>query len=172
MPKKSEKKNAVTQSNLVIRSMKPLEAVKVAKFAASIIKRVSYYSVPALKSELKKYKVTELREKIKADPLSILVALKDAKMSGFLFSQWDDSTIWLEWIGVSKEERGKGVARLLLKELEQTLSKRKAHKIWSDCRTNNHASIKLFKTMGYKKIATIPNHWFKQDYILWHKEMK
>jgi ribosomal protein S18 acetylase RimI-like enzyme len=152
--------------------MKIIEAVSVAKFAAIIINSLSCYTPAARKSEIKKYGARELEEKIKSDKFSVLLAFDGKDIVGFLFSKWDDATIWLEWIGVAKSERRKGIASLLLESLSRTMPKRKAHKSWCDCRTTNHASKRLLVSAGYKKLAVITNHWFKQDYILWQKEFK
>jgi ribosomal protein S18 acetylase RimI-like enzyme len=157
---------------IVIRPMKVSEATKVARLAKSIISSLSYYTPVARKSELKKYGARKLGQKVKADKFSVLLASVDSKIVGFLLNKWDDETIWAEWIGVSKQYRRQGIARLLMKELEQTLPQRNAHKIWCDCRTTNLASIRLLKSLGYEKLVTIPNHWFKQDYILWHKVIR
>lgn len=157
--------------SIIIRPMKSAETRKVAALAATIIKSLKYYTVQARAEELAQYTGLKLREKIKNDPFSILVAESKSKIIGFLFSKWNSGTIWLEWIGTEDTNRRKGVARMLLQSLERTVSKRKAHKIWCDCRTVNIPSKKLLSSSGYHQLVVISNHWFKQDYILWHKEI-
>ena len=158
---------------LKIQPIEHLSTLSAAKLLQTIINDLDYYTVQAKKNEIKKYTSTELKYKIKNDHLSVLGAFdENGKLVGFCLSRWDDFTIWLEWIGVAEKVRGKGIAKKLLIALEKTLKKRKAHKIWCDCRTKNEASIKLLTTLGYRKIAEIKNHWYGQDFYLWQKEIR
>ncbi len=156
-------------NQLVIRPMKAAEAANVAALFRKIVSTLDYYNRDARTNEIKRYTVQNLKRKISEDKYSVLVASEDTELVGFCFSRWDDHTIWLEWFGVITTVRRKGIGRLILRALESTLHKRRAHKIWCDCRTTNLKSKKLLASSGYKMIGVVRKHWYRQDFILWHK---
>lgn len=136
------------------------------------VQPLPYYNELAKKNELNKYQSDALKIKLREDPHSIIVAIENQKLLGFCFSRFDDYTIWIEWFGVSEPERRKGIAKLMIQLLEKKASQRMAHKIWCDCRTQNMKSINLLALSGYTPLCTIKNHWYKQDFILWQKEIE
>lgn len=136
-----------------------------------VIEKLSYYNEEARSHELTKYNANELLKKIEEDPDSVLIAQEANKIVGFCLSHIDDMLIWLEWFGVVESAREKGIARKLVENLEATVKKRHAHKIWCDCRTVNTKSINLLSSAGYLPICTLNNHWYGQDFILWQKEI-
>ena len=154
-----------------IRPMQPEEAEQVAGLFRNIVIDLDYYTPEARENELERYAAENLEIKISNDPLSILVAICGDALAGFCISRWDDYTIWLEWVGVDPSFRKMGIAQILLEALEKDVKKRNAHKIWCDSRTSNQQSIELLERCGYKKIVEIKNHWYSQDFFLWHKEV-
>lgn len=154
---------------LVIRAMKPEESEAVSKIVAEVIQPLTYYNDWARSSELRKYTPTLLREAISKDPYSVLVAENQSGIIGFCISREDDGLVWLAWFGVHPNWRGQGVAIALLEKFEETVRLRGCHKIWCDCRTENVASQAILTRLGYKRICTVRNHWYGQDFILWEK---
>jgi RimJ/RimL family protein N-acetyltransferase len=134
-----------------------------------VIQNIPYYNNVAIREETLKYQPGNLEQKIYEDESSVLVATVDNDIAGFCLSRFDDYVIWLEWFGITEAYRGKGISKLLLTKLEQTVTPRKCHKIWCDCRTDNKASIHILSANGYTQLVTIPNHWYQQDFILWQK---
>lgn len=152
-----------------IREATQTECFQLSQVIESVIRDIPYYNDLAKKSEISKFQPFDLEEKIKQDSHSIVIAQFGDKIVGFCLSRFDDNLIWLEWFGILEAYRGKGIANLLLDELEKTIIIRQCHKIWCDCRTSNKASIHILTNHGYKQLVTIPNHWYKQDFILWEK---
>ena len=149
----------------------PQDIPRIAKLFRSVVEKLDYYSPKAIKNELIKYTEGELAKKQKDDPYSIILAKDEAdEIVGFCFSRMDDSLVWLEWFGVSEKARHKGIARGLVRYLENTLKARDAHKVWCDCRTSNLKSANLLSSSGYLPLCTVKNHWYGQDFILWQKE--
>lgn len=157
------------KNNLVVRPMKLKESIPVAALFKKIVSKLHYYNLQARRNEIQKYTARSLREKIAEDRHSVLVAYDNSQLVGFCFSRLDDYTVWLEWFGVSPECRRTGIGRALLAALERSLRQRKAHKIWCDCRTSNFKSKNILSSSGFKIIGIVRRHWYKQDFILWHK---
>ena len=131
------------------------------------IQALTYYNERAIRAELEKFDATALRTLLEGDPLALLVARDDSGLIGFCVSRFDDGTIWLSWFGTAAHARGRGVGAALLAALAKTLPSRHAHKIWCDSRTDNVESMATLERAGYRRIVTLTNHWYGQDYYLW-----
>jgi ribosomal-protein-alanine N-acetyltransferase len=148
----------------------PVEEHEVDALASLIrhtILAIPYYNDEAKASEIGKFNAYGLRELIAGDPLAVLVARDATALTGFCISRYDDGPVWLTWFGTAAHARGRGVGAALLNALAESLPSRGAHKIWCDSRTDNAESISVLERFGFKRIATIPNHWHHQDYYLW-----
>ncbi|TDH19972.1 GNAT family N-acetyltransferase [Segetibacter sp. 3557_3] len=156
-------------TNVVIRYASEKDCHALSTAMTTVIQNIPYYNELAKQEEILKYQPPQLQVKIREDELSIIIATVDNKIVGFCLSRFDDYLIWLEWVGIVEDYRAKGISHLLLNELDQTIEQRKCHKIWCDCRTENSASIHLLYAHGYTQLVTIPNHWYKQDFIIWQK---
>ena len=131
------------------------------------IQPLAYYNARARRAELARYTADGLRALIVDDPQAVLVARDATGLIGFCVSRRDDGTIWLSWFGTAVRARGQGVGAALLAALATTLPSRHAHKIWCDSRTDNTESRSVLERAGFRRIATLTNHWFGQDYFLW-----
>jgi GNAT superfamily N-acetyltransferase len=130
-----------------------------------------YYNERAKASETAKYAADRLRRHALADPGSALVARLDDGLVGFVINNLDDETIWLSWFGVNPAFRRRGVGSCLLQALDQRARTLGMHKIWCDCRTENVESKLTLTQNGFRQICTIPDHWYRQDFILWEKRV-
>lgn len=137
----------------------------------TVIQAIPYYNDLAKQSEIAKFQTSDLLRKIEEDKYSVIIATNNDEIVGFCMTRFDDYLIWLEWFGVLETHRGKGIANLLLTELEKTIIIRQCHKVWCDCRTSNIALIHILTKHGFKQVVTVHNHWYKQDFILWEKEI-
>jgi ribosomal protein S18 acetylase RimI-like enzyme len=131
------------------------------------IEPLSFYNERARRAELARYTADGLRALVAADPQSVLVARDGDGLVGFCVSRFDDGTIWLSWFGTAAHARGRGIGAALLAALADTLPSRQAHKIWCDSRVENSASRSVLERFGFRRIATLTNHWYGQDYYLW-----
>jgi ribosomal protein S18 acetylase RimI-like enzyme len=131
------------------------------------IEPLAYYNEPARKAELAKYTAEGLRELVALAPQNVLVARDGSGLTGFCVSHFDDGTVWLAWFGTKRGARGRGIGASLLAALARTLPSRHAHKIWCDSRVDNTESRSVLERAGYRRIATLANHWYGQDYFLW-----
>ena len=128
---------------------------------------LSYYNESAIRAELAKYTPDELRRRVAGDPHGALVAREGDRLVGYCVSRFDSGTIYLDWYGTDQRARGRGIGAALLAALAATLPSRRAHKIWCDSRTDNTESNSVLERAGFRRIATLENHWFGQDFFLW-----
>jgi ribosomal protein S18 acetylase RimI-like enzyme len=139
----------------------------VAALIRDTIQPLAYYNERARRAELAKYSADGLRALVAHDPQAVLVARDRSAPIGFCVSRFDDGTIWLDWFGTAARARGRGIGASLLAALARTLPSRHAHKIWCDSRTDNTESRSVLERAGFRRIATLTNHWYEQDYVLW-----
>ena len=131
------------------------------------IEPITYYNEKAISAELIKYTEDKLRALVSEDSQAVLVTRDTNGLTGFCVSRFDDGTIWLSWFGTALRARGRGIGAALLAALAGTLTLRNAHKIWCDSRVDNTESKSALERAGYRRIATLTNHWYGQDYFLW-----
>ena len=131
------------------------------------IQPLAIYNERAIRAELAKYTPETLRALDARDKHALIVARDDVGLTGFCVSRFDDGTVWLSWFGTATRARDRGVGAALLAALAGTLRARDAHKIWCDSRVDNVESKSVLERAGYRRITTLVNHWYGQDYFLW-----
>lgn len=156
--------------SILVRRPRESELSLVRRLFLDMLREIPYYHAIAKQDEARKYSLSNLVTRVRKDRNSIVCAVNSSgSILGFTINHFDDYTIWLEWIVVSRSARNKGVGTLLFKDLFRMSRLHGCHKVWSDCRTNNEPSKALLKKTGFKKIAEIKNHWYRQDFILWER---
>lgn len=150
-------------------SLQKEDATKVSRLFSHILDELPFYNRAAKQNELKKHRPSNLRKALEEGAMSGVIARRGKRVLGFCFLKDDDGTVWLSWIGVHRDFRRDGVAAALMAAIERYAISIRAHKIWCDSRTNNTPSIKMLQQAGYRKICTISNHWYRQDFFLWEK---
>lgn len=146
---------------------KVTDVYEIAALMSEVIEPLSYYSERARREELAKYGPTGLRQLIEDEESAIIVARKNGRIVGFCVSRYDDGTVWLSWFGTRTDVRGQGVGTSMLEALSRTLPRRRAHKIWCDTRVDNVRSSAVLERAGFRRITTLTNHWYGQDFHLW-----
>lgn len=158
-----------SKKNVTVSRMRAGQARQVADLIRSVILPLNYYTKEARRTEVAKYTPKKLLGMFREDPDSVLVATHNSEIVGFCLSRADDGLIWIDWFGVSRPLRGRGVGHALLSAVEGTAPSRVAHKLWCDSRTINSRSNRLLIKFGFTQIGTARNHWFKHDFIFWEK---
>ena len=91
----------------------------------------------------------EIIRQIKLDPEMFLGAFVDSQMIGMIMGSYDSRKGWLNRLAVIPEHQGKGIARVLVEEMEKRL-KAKGFRIIATMIEDGHdASMELFKKAGY-----------------------
>lgn len=161
-------KRGKQDSDLTILFLKEKDIGELSKLAKKVISEIPYYSKNAKKHELKKFEAKTLKQKIKDKNNRYIITKINNKPVGFCYGYFDAGTFWLEWIGVDKEFRRKGIATSMIRFILNKIRPR-VHKIWNDTRANNKEAAALFKKLKFEKVTQIKNHWYKQDFCLWQK---
>jgi len=159
-------------SDVTIRRMKSDEATTTALLLREVVAGLPYYNERAKSEELAKYGPEALARDVEADPDAVLVAVLDEQVVGFCINRYDDGLLWLSWFGVRPDARERGVGAALLAAFAATASRRRAHKLWCDTRTDNVRSQSVLSKAGFRKICTLSNHWYGQDFILWESPLE
>lgn len=143
--------------------------------------REAVFSIPDYSARLRriflqKYSRKKVLKRLKQKSALCLVAVIDGQLAGFCWGSsvksTEDGVYWMNWIGVSKKFRRRGVARQLMTTLEDIVRQRKFHKIWMNIDPQNTRSQKTFESLGYHKVTLIRNHWYGLDALIWDKELK
>ena len=153
--------------NLTIQRLSPKYAKDTVRLFGDVLDGMSYYNNRAKREESAKYSADKLLQMCDVEPDSILIAILSARVVGYCFSNYDDGVVWASWLGVAPEHRRAGIGLMLLSTVIETLPARRAHKIWCDIRTENVQSRNVLVKMGFRKIVTLTNHWYGQDFDLW-----
>jgi hypothetical protein len=78
--------------------------------AHKVLRELPYYNSVAKEYEAKKCTRGKLAEKLKEDPYSVMVAEESPRgIVGLCFNHFDDFTIWIDWFGVDRSTRMRGV---------------------------------------------------------------
>lgn len=143
--------------------MRAEEAAEAAGLLREVISGLTVYNERAVASELAKYTNNSILG------MDVLVATVDGALAGVAVTRSDDGLTWIDWVAVREGFRGMGIARGLLLGVVDEAATAGHHKVWCDCRSDNHASRGMLRGAGFRPITFLGNHWYGQDYILWER---
>ena len=156
-----------------IRAAKLPDVPALAMLMGTVIGGTPYYTARARREEIRKHNKQALKQYLLDKKYyTCLVTVEGKEIIGFVIGRNEAGVFWLDWIGVHKDFRGRKVARTLLREVEKKIKQQNVHKIWCDTRDTNKESISLLLKLNYKKLGIFRNGWYKQDFLLWEKDLK
>jgi ribosomal protein S18 acetylase RimI-like enzyme len=91
----------------------------------------------------------EIRKKLERDSDLFLVATSGRQIVGSVIGAWDGRRGWVYHLAVSEDHRRKGVATILLDQMEERMKAKGAVKVNTLVYKWNNASQGLFKGRGY-----------------------
>jgi len=154
---------------MVIEVLSKQEIPALVKLMHEVLPNIEYYPKPILMEFLKMYTLKFFKEMPKQKDSIILLSKEKDEITGFAFG-WDDYGVyWLDWLGVKKEHRHKGIATELLKAFEKECKKRGSHKVHLDTSKTNFPAISCYLKNGYRIEGELKKHWLKWDYVLLSK---
>ena len=96
----------------------------------------------------------EIELKLTRDPDLFLVAEADGRIVGAVIGAWDGRRGWIYHLGVLPTFQRKGVASLLIGEVERRMKAKGVVKVNASIYKWNKRSLAFFKAMGYEADAT------------------
>jgi [ribosomal protein S18]-alanine N-acetyltransferase len=107
-----------------------------------------------------------MMRKLIADPASAtLIAEEDEKMAGFGIIYWshppEQPLAYIQTLEVAPTHRNRGVARELLRRMEQSATAAGAHVIWLHVAESNAPAIRLYESHGFSQQGREPNFYAK-----------
>jgi len=106
----------------------------------------------------KKYFLSKLKEK----EINILTATEGSEIVGFLVEEKIYGGVgYCNWLGVIKQQRGKGIGRSLLQKWEKQTKSRGGHKLMLI--TQSEKDRVFYKKCGFKEEGYEKKSWFGLD---------
>lgn len=158
--------------SIVNHASMELDLEGIASFIAATIQGLPYYTTEARAREVAKYGTRQLRELCDDFPEGLLVAHEGTQVAGVCLIKPDDGLLWLSWILVAQAYRQRNVGTSLLVAAEDVAKRIGGHKIWCDTQMDNHPSLRFFQRNGFLEIATLTDHWYRQNFKLWEKKIQ
>ncbi len=153
------------------RALKVADLSLAATLLEAAISSSPHYNAVAKLEEIAAHSAENLAANLKLDALSAIGLFEGDQLVGLIVSSVDAGLLWLGWIIVGENWRGRGLSHLLMQAFEAGATQRGAHKIWCDSRVGNSASQHLLEQHGYVVAVTLFSHWYGLDYYLWEKRI-
>lgn len=98
----------------------------------------------------------------------VFKATENKKIIGIILAKYEAGVIYLRNIIVDKNKRSQGIGKMLMEKVERVGKRLGAHKIFLYTGTG-WASEKFYRSLGYRKTADLPKHYFKRHFALYSK---
>jgi ribosomal protein S18 acetylase RimI-like enzyme len=100
----------------------------------------------------------------------IFKAIEDGKTVGSVKGSHEAGVIYINYLIVAHNKKGLGVGKKLSLKAEEFGKRLGAHKVhlitgkgWS--------AEKFYQKLGYEKVALLPSHHFKSDFVIYEKSL-
>ena len=156
---------------MLIRTLEVQEIQSFIDFFRHIIQNFPYLTTEAKESEIHIFTGKYIREKLKKDPFSFIIALDEKNtLLGFCINTFEYGIVFIDHIFLSEMvPKGKGIGTQLMEKCIAFASIRNAHKIWASIHPNNTISQFFFKKNGFNTVCILKKHWYKIDFIMVEK---
>jgi len=98
---------------------------------------------------------SEIEKKLTRDPDIFLVAEVGEKIIGVVIGAWDGRRGWIHHLTVCPEFRGKGIAKALVRTIEERLKAKGCLKVNLLVHSSNTVARKLYQSLGYSEMHGI-----------------
>ncbi len=100
----------------------------------------------------------------------ILKAEEDGQIVGVAMGKFESGVVLINDIIVEHNKRGDGIGRLPVNAIGVFGIKQQAHKVWGYT-GKGWDSVGFYKTLGYRVIGELPNHYHGTDFVVFSKEL-
>ena len=170
----SQKNNAKPVNEIKVRRATRADVKILVPFAKEEILKASHYNSAARQAYSSQVSTAYMRGIVEGVGFAVL-AFNGAELVGCLWTSFDSSdrsVMAFEWSLVNRHYRGQGIAKRMHKFAEKLAASQGVRKIWGDSRASNYQAIGLERGLGIRTVGKLKKHWFKQDYILWEKQLR
>lgn len=108
---------------------------------------------------------------IDADPYHIMMTERDGQAVGFMVSGPELGTLWLYWSYLFPEFRKSTLAISSMRAFIEHWDNGRFHKIATFTKTGNEVAETVMKRYGFRHIATLEQHIFGEDYLLYERKL-
>ena len=98
-------------------------------------------------------------------------AMDDGRIVGTISGKFESGVLRISTIIIDESERGKGIGIVLMQKAENFGIKLGAHKVWLETGADWKAR-QFYESLGYKKEAGLPDHYFHHDFVIYSKMLK
>jgi len=98
----------------------------------------------------------------------IYKAVDDKKIVGSIKGKFEAGILYIDYLIVAHNKKGKGIGMALTKRSENFGKKFGAHKVHLITGRGWEAE-RFYQALGYKQIAILPKHHFKKDFVVYEK---
>lgn len=99
------------------------------------------------------------------------MAEDNGKVVGTIKGKHESGVVYIETIIVDEKERGRGIGKMLIDKAEEFGKKYGAHRTWlitgKDWKENA-----FYQKLGFKLIASLPDHHFHKDFVIYTRNIK
>ena len=124
------------------------------------------------KFEVKEWPYADMEhygKKVKYNNKSFMFkATVEKEIVGCIKGKLESGVLYIDYLIVAHDKKGNGIGKMLSLRVEEFGKINKAHKIHLITGKGWKAE-KFYQKLGYKQIATLPNHNFKKDFIIYEK---
>jgi RimJ/RimL family protein N-acetyltransferase len=108
---------------------------------------------------------------IDADPHHIMIFERDGAPAAFMISGPELGTLWLYWSYVFPEHRRSTLGAWGMRQFISHWDNGRFHKIATYTKTGNEVAAKVMVRMGFAQVATLKEHIFGEDYLLYERPL-
>lgn len=95
---------------------------------------------------------------------------ENGEIVGTISGRHESGVIYIDSVIIAHDKRGRGIGSLLMNKAEEFGRKVGAHKLHLTT-GKDWLAVKFYQKIGFKKVADLPNHHFKKDFVILEKSI-
>jgi ribosomal protein S18 acetylase RimI-like enzyme len=100
----------------------------------------------------------------------VFKAEEGGKIVGSISGKFAAGVLYIDDLIVAKNQRGKGIGKMLMKKAEDFGREMNAHKAYLITKKDGNLAVrKFYENLGYAKIGDFKNHYHRFDFVIYEK---